>query len=169
MISKDANDKQIFKESQHEVRRIVTNKKYEQWKSTCFRPITYIGGKQSTECQRPMKNMKTNKTNYIVSSITAQMQNRYVEQIIIEKNPEFNFSENTDQTIITHGLPIRFKLNDIKKVERSRGKKVEKATVKTTAEYQSRTRYVDYIQQFYNYAVIPYKNSILRRNTSPLC
>jgi len=58
--SKDPQDRIEFRRLQGKIRKMTTDEKNESWEKTCSTVESYLGGKQSTEAWRILKNLRKN-------------------------------------------------------------------------------------------------------------
>jgi hypothetical protein len=58
--SKDPQDRTDFKRMQGKIRKMITEEKNKSWEKACSTVESYLGGKQSTEAMRILKNLRKN-------------------------------------------------------------------------------------------------------------
>jgi hypothetical protein len=59
--SKDTQDRIEFRRMQGKIRKRITDEKNKSWEKICSTVESYLGGKQSTEAWRILKNLRKNK------------------------------------------------------------------------------------------------------------
>ncbi|XP_030751029.1 uncharacterized protein LOC115878622 [Sitophilus oryzae] len=113
LSTKKIEDKLIYKKAQAKVRRGICQKKNLIWEKECNQLNTYIGGRRSKESWKFIKNVRKRKGKEIISPITPQKWEEYMENLMTENRVEFMDCSDVTTNIRTMGSPIRISMDEV--------------------------------------------------------
>lgn len=110
-------DRIHYKRMQARVRRKICQKKNELWTKKCTMLNTYIGGSQSSESWKLLKNLRNDRKKDIIQSISPQTWEGYFEDLLTETREPFKqIQSNGIQGVRLIGSPIRVNEREVETI-----------------------------------------------------
>ncbi|XP_060530421.1 craniofacial development protein 2-like [Cylas formicarius] len=96
--TKTDEDREIYREKNREVKRIVQKEKNNKWEEVCKNVEQYIGGTRNSESWRLIKSLRTNRKGKVhLEYIPDTMWEIYYKKMLTEDRPTF-IGENSETT-----------------------------------------------------------------------
>jgi len=95
--SKDPQDRTELRRMQGKIRKMVTEAKNKSWEKTCSTVESYLGGKQSTEAWRILKNLrKTENGGQWFNPIPIDKWETYFKELLTENREQYRGEPETE-------------------------------------------------------------------------